>query len=59
MIFFYYSKRFFLKVKNMKGFLRFLVTEIMNLFPLKVFLFVPVFSPDKKYKLMSIAVIIS
>lgn len=58
MIFVYYNKRFF-KVKNMKGFLRFLVIEMMNLFPLRVFLFVPVFSPDKKYKLMSIAVIIS
>lgn len=58
MIFVYYNKRFF-KVKNMKDFLRFLVIEMMNLFPLRVFLFVPVFSPDKKYKLMSIAVIIS
>lgn len=43
----------------MKSFLRLLVTEIMALCPLKMFLFVPVFSPAKKYKLMSIVVIIS
>lgn len=59
MIFAYYNKIFFFKVKNMKGFLRFLVTEMVSLFPLRIFLFVPVFSPGKNYKLMSIAVIIS